>query len=325
VTNRVVVTGSAGFIGRRVVARFRVAGYTVLGVVRPGTLVGPEEPGVTRVERDLTAPDSLADVLQPGDLLIHLAARAHRVREDAADPLAAFRAANVEPVRTIARSASAARIARFVFLSSAKVFGEGRESPYTLHDPPSPVDAYGRSKWEAEQVLRACAASGTFTWTTLRPPFVYGPGGKGNFPRLMLLALVATRLPLPLASISNRRSMIFVDNLADAIYHCATNQAAANRTYLPTDGHDVSTPELLETIAAVQGSRSRLFPAPVWLLRTAARLVARSAEMERLTESLRLDPTALHEELGWHPPFALEDGIAMSVGAQAVSRPARDG
>jgi nucleoside-diphosphate-sugar epimerase len=217
----------------------------------------------------------------------------------------------------LCRSATEAGVRRLIFISSAKVFGEGRAAPYTLRDQPAPADAYAQSKWEAEQVVRSSAEGAAFTWTILRPPFVYGPGGKGNFPRLVALARLAARVPLPLGGISNQRSMLFVGNLADAIHACAFNDAAANKTYLPTDGRDVSTPELLRVIARVRGDRSLLFSLPLAMLRAPARLVGRSAEISRLTESLRLDPRKLHEELDWHPPFSLEDGLAISVGARS--------
>ena len=312
---RVVVTGAGGFIGGHVLARFRSEGREVVGLVRPGTDVRPRIEGVRLVERDLAAVRSLVDVLQPGDTVVHLAARAHRLVDEAANPLEAFRAANVEPVRMLCRSAAEAGIRRLIFISSAKVFGEGRGSPYTLDDRPAPADAYAQSKWEAEAVIRDAASSGAFTWTILRPPFVYGPGGKGNFPRLVTLARLAARVPLPLGGIANQRSMLFVGNLADAIHACACSDAARDRTYLPTDGRDVSTPQLLRVIANVRGERTLLFSVPLPVLRTLARLLGRSAEMSRLTESLRLDSRQLVEEVGWKPPFTLEDGLAVSVGS----------
>lgn len=317
VVERVVVTGAGGFIGAHVVARFRAAGCEVVGIVRPGAGLDSRIEGVRLIERDLAVVPSLADVLRAGDTVIHLAARAHRIVDDAANPLDAFRTANVEPVRMLCRSASQTGVRRLIFISSAKVFGEGRSTPYTLRDAPAPADAYAQSKWEAEQVIQEDAMASAFTWTILRPPFVYGPGGKGNFPRLVALARLATRVPLPLGGISNQRSMLFVGNLADAIHACAVSDAASNEIYLPTDGHDVSTGELLRLLAKVRGQRSVLFSIPVSMLRAAARVLGRSAEMSRLTESLRLDPRRLYDTLDWRPPFTLEEGLAISVGARS--------
>ena len=141
---------------------------------------------------------------------------------------------------------------------------------------------------------------------------MYGPGGKGNFPRLVALARLSARIPLPLGSIDNRRSVVFVGNLADLILHVA-NRSDSCRVLLPTDALDVSTPELLRAIAAAAGSRARLFPFPRVLLRTGARLIGRCAEMDRLTESLRLDSRHLREELGWSAPFSLERALALTL------------
>ena len=314
---RVVVTGAGGFIGSHVLARFRAAGCEVVGIVRPGAGTRPPIEGVRLIERDLAAVPSLDDVLQTRDTVVHLAARAHRLFDDATDPLDAFRRANVEPVRMICRSAADAKVRRLIFISSAKVFGEGRSAPYTLDDPPAPADAYAQSKWEAEQVIRATAKEAAFTWTILRPPFVYGPGGKGNFPRLVALARLAARVPLPLGGISNQRSLLFVGNLADALFACAFSDAASNQIYLPTDGQDVSTHELLRLLARVRGQRSMLFSVPVSMLRAGARVLGRAAEMSRLTESLRLDSRRLYDTLGWRPPYTVEDGLAISVGARS--------
>ena len=312
---RVVVTGAGGFVGGHVVDRFAEDGWDVIAVARPGgsTPLG-RGPSVSVLECDLARPDSLRKVLREGDVVIHLAGRAHVMHERAADPLAAFRAANVVPTQSVCEAAARARAAHFLFVSSAKVFGEGRDRPYTLEDPSAPVEPYGVSKAEAERVVRRAGESGAFAWTILRPPFVYGPGGKGNFPRLISLARLSMRVPLPLASIGNRRSIVFVGNLVDLMLRVARHASSCG-VLLPTDARDVSTPELLREIAIAAGSRARLFPCPRMLLGAGGRLIGRSAEIERLTESLRLDSRHLHQLLGWHPPFSLEHALTLSLAA----------
>ena len=317
---RVVVTGAGGFVGRHLIERFVREGWDAVALVRAGgSRLRPRE-AVRLVETDLARPHALVDVLQEGDVLVHLAGRAHVMHERASNPLAAFRSANVAPTEMLCESAARAGIARFVFMSSAKVFGEGRERPYSVSDSMAPADPYAQSKAEAERVVEGAGERGAFEWTVLRPPFVYGPGGKGNFPRLVSLARLSTMVPLPLASIENRRSIVFVGNLADLILHAVQRSESSQRLLLPTDSRDVSTPELLRAIAAVTTSRARLFRCPRLLLRTAARMIGRSAEMDRLTESLRLDSRHLREELGWQPPFSLERALALSV--DAFGRPA---
>jgi len=318
---RVVVTGAGGFVGGHLLDRFVRAGWDAVALVRAGGSAPRPQDGVRIVETDLTRSDTLLGVLREGDVVVHLAGRAHVMHDHAADPEAAFRAANVVPTETLCESSARVGVARFVFMSSAKVFGEGRERPYTVTDPMAPSDPYARSKAEAEGVVGQAGARRTFDWTILRPPFVYGPGGKGNFPRLVALARFATRVPLPLASIENRRSIVFVGNLVELILHAVQRPESVRRVLLPTDAEDVSTPELLRAIAVATDSHARLFRCPPVVLRTAARLIGRSAEMDRLTESLRLDSRHLREELGWEPPFALGRALALSVGVSG--RPSR--
>ena len=189
---RVVVTGAGGFVGAHLVERFARDGWDVVALVRPnGSALRPRET-VRIVETDLARPDALLGVLRAGDVVVHLAGRAHVMHERASDPLAVFRAANVAPTEMLCESAARAGVERLVFMSSAKVFGEGRERPYAVTDPVAPADPYAQSKSEAERVVGQSRAQGTFDWTILRPPFVYGPGGKGNFPRLVALARLST-------------------------------------------------------------------------------------------------------------------------------------
>jgi UDP-glucose 4-epimerase len=300
-------------VGRHVVREFCRDGWEVVALVRSDTAALPPHDFLHVVARDLSRSGALANVLREGDVVVHLAGRAHVMREHATDPLAAFRAANVAPTELLCVSAARAGVAQLVFVSSAKVFGEGREQPYTLADPLAPADAYAQSKAEAERVVHDAAAGGAFRGTVLRPPFVYGPGGKGNFPRLISLARLSTRMPLPLASIDNRRSILFVGNLADLIRRVALQSTWSTRVLLPTDAVDVSTPELLRAIAAATGSRARLHRFPPAALRAAARLIGRAADMARLTESLRLDSRHLRTDLGWDPPYDIHRALALSV------------
>jgi nucleoside-diphosphate-sugar epimerase len=235
------------------------------------------------------------------------------MKDHDADAYDVYRSANVVVAEMLCRSAAEREARRVLIVSTAKVFGEGRDRPYTQEDPLAPADAYAKSKVGAEQVVRSRAESGGFEWTIIRPPFVYGRGGKGNFPRLVALARLAQFVPLPLGSIDNKRSILYVGNLVDAIVRCGLHSRAHRRILLPTDDLDMSTPELLRAIAAARSSRALLFPCPPSMLRAASRLIGRSAEMDRLTESLRLDSRYLLDEFGWRPPYTLERALAASV------------
>ena len=239
---------------------------------------------------------------------MHLAARVHIMRDDAADPLAEFRRVNVEGTRVLASAAAAAGVRRFVYLSSIKVNGESTLRPFTETDPPSPEDAYGISKWEAERGLTQIARASAMQYVILRSPLVYGPGVRGNFLSLMLA--VARGVPLPLAAIDNRRSLLYVGNLVDAIRVCLSHPAAAEQLFLVSDGQDVSSAELSRRLAAALQVRPRLVPVPVPLLRLAGRLAGRGAAIERLVGSLQVDSSRIRAILGWFPPFSLDEGLA---------------
>ncbi len=239
--------------------------------------------------------------------VVHLAARAHVTADDTIDSLAAYREVNVMGTQRLARAAAVGGIGRFVYLSSVKVNGEGASEPYTERDVPRPEDPYGVSKWEAEQALWKAAAGSDLRPVVLRSPLVYGPGVKANF--LKLMGAVDRSLPFPVASIKNRRSLIFVENLADAIFVCLSHPGAAGRTYLVCDGEDVSTAELIRRIALALERPARIFPFPPAPLESAARLLWRAATVKRIWGSLVVDSSAIRDELSWTPAYSMVQGL----------------
>jgi nucleoside-diphosphate-sugar epimerase len=246
--------------------------------------------------------------LRDVNAVVHLAARVHTLRETSADPLAEYRRVNLDGTRRLAAAAASQGVARLVFVSSSKVNGEASGRPFTESDPPHPEDPYGRSKWEAEQALAQIGRDTGLDYVILRPPLVYGPGVAANFARLM--RWVARGVPLPLGAIDNRRSLVYVGNLVDAIRVCLAHPGAAGRTYLVSDGEDVSTPELVRRIARAMGVKSRLLPVPVALLRLAAGMIGRRHEIERLVGCLQVDSSAIRRELRWSAPATMQDGLA---------------
>jgi nucleoside-diphosphate-sugar epimerase len=242
------------------------------------------------------------------DCVVHLAARVHVMNDTAADPLAEFRRTNTAGTEHLARCAAAAGVKRLVFVSTIKVNGEEtRDRPFIESDPACPGDPYGISKWEAEQVLARVAADTGLEYVILRPPLVYGPGVKGNF--LKLLSAIERGVPLPLAAIANRRSLLYLGNLVDALILAATHSLAAGKTFLVSDGQDVSSPELILRLAKEMDAPGRLLHCPRSLLRLGGRLLGRADAVSRLVESLQVDSSAIRSELGWEPPFSLEDGL----------------
>ena len=198
--------------------------------------------------------------------VVHLAARVHVMQDTAADPLTAFRSVNVDGTLNLARLAAATGAKRFVFISSIKVNGESTPPgrAFTEADAPNPQDAYGQSKFEAEQGLRQLSADTGMEVVIIRPPLVYGPGVKANFAALM--SAVQRGWPLPLGAVHNQRSLVALDNLVDFIVTCITHPQAANQTFLVSDGQDLSTNELVLGMAQAARVPARLLPVPVWAL-----------------------------------------------------------
>jgi nucleoside-diphosphate-sugar epimerase len=289
-----LVTGVNGFIGRALHDALRRAGDTVVAF--------PRMPSSVDLVSHLVRESAL-------DTVVHLAARVHVMHDSAADPLMAFREVNVDKTLQFAAQAAAAGVRRFVFVSSAKVHGEATERgrPFTERDTPAPQDAYAISKREAEQGLRDLAARTGMEVVIIRPPLVYGPGVKANFAALM--RAVQRGVPLPLGAVDNLRSLVGLDNLVDFIITCARHPAAANQTFLVSDGVDVSTPALVRAMARAAHRPARLVFVPVALLSITASLIGKRAAVERVCQSLQLDMSKARRVLQWTPPVTFEEGL----------------
>ncbi|GAB2182005.1 SDR family oxidoreductase [Denitratisoma sp. agr-D3] len=250
------------------------------------------------------------EVLSKVEQVVHLAARVHVMNDKSSDPLAEFRRVNVEGSAALARQAAVAGVRRFVFLSSVKVNGEFTEAghPFTADDAPAPEDSYGVSKYEAEQLLRQIADETGMEVVIIRPPLVYGPGVKANFESMM--RWLARGVPLPLATVTeNRRSLVALDNLVDLTMTCLNHPAAANQTFLVSDGEDISTAELLKRMGAAMGKPARLFCVPSALLKLGATVLNKPGIYQRLCGSLQLDIAKTRQLLGWAPPVSVDEGL----------------
>ena len=250
-----------------------------------------------------------AEALSGVDVVIHLAARVHVMKDFSIDPVAEFLKVNRYGTENLAQQAACAGVKRLVYVSSVKVNGEqtAQGQAFTESDEPAPQDPYGFSKCEAERALHQVAAETGLEIVCVRSPLVYGAGVKGNFAQM--LKVLAKGVPLPLASVCNLRSLVYVENLVDALIVCATHPAAAGQTYLISDGEDISTPNLLRQLGAAMGRRARLLPCPSALLQLAGRLVGRSDQVERLLGSLQIDSSKMRRELDWRPPYTLRQGL----------------
>lgn len=305
----VLLTGATGFVGRGVLARLCAEpGLRTRVAVRRMPEELPAGVDCVRIER-LSIDQDWGDALKDIDVVIHAAARVHVMEERAADPLAEFRAANVEATRHLARQAVAAGVKRFVYLSSIKVNGEETEPghPYRADSPAQPRDPYGQSKLEAERALFDIAGETGLEVVVVRPPLVYGPGVKANFASLM--GALQRRLPLPFAAIDNRRSLVARDNLADLLLLCSRHPAAAGRVFLVSDDRDLSTAQLCRELSVALAVRPRLLPIPPFMLRLLGLLTGRGRQIQRLLGSLQVDISATRQILGWVPPVSTEQAL----------------
>lgn len=309
----VVLTGVTGFIGGSLL---KLLGdqRPVIGVVRhAGVPIGAS--ATKAVIADFGAAAEWERTLAGQQAVVHSAARVHVMDDTTADPLREFRRVNVANTLVLARQAAQAGVKRFVFISSIKVNGEGTPlgQPYTASDEPAPLDPYGISKYEAEEGLKALAAETDMEVVIIRPVLVYGPGVKANFRSMM--SWINKGVPLPLGSIHNKRSMVALDNLVDLITTCIDHPAAANQTFLVSDGEDLSTTELLERTAQALGKTSRLLPFPARLLEWAAGVLGKRAVAQRLCGSLQVDIRHTCETLGWQPPVSVDQALKKTADA----------
>ena len=310
--SRILVTGATGFVGSHLCKLLASLGHEVVGTTRSNAIE-------TEVDGyKLTTIADIGDEIEWGPLLegtnyvIHLAARAHVMREFEHDPLAAFRRVNVRGTEQLLRHERMRDVQRVIYVSTVKVHGdETITKPFLATDTPAPPDPYAVSKFEAENLVEAIGAEAGFETVIIRPPLVYGPGVGGNFARL--LKLVDKGIPLPFGLVRNARSLVSVNNLCDLIRECLGNASAAGKRLLVSDNADLSTPELLRHIAAAMGRPSRQFPVPVLPMRIAASLLGRATDVSRLTGSLQLDIGTTLKTLDWTPPVSVKEGIAGTV------------
>lgn len=304
--NSVLVTGANGFVGNPLCEVLAKQNWIVRGAVR--SQIKNEQYIEWITIDDINRETDWSKALKDIDVVIHLAARVHIMEEKSAKPLAEFREVNVEGTRQLAIQAANAGIKRFVYVSSIKVNGEKTtDKPFNESDPVDPQDAYGVSKYEAELALHEVAANTGLEIVIIRPPLIYGPGVKGNF--LHLIRVIKTGLPLPFASINNLRSLLYVGNLVDAMILCATHPNAAGKTYLISDGNDISTPGLIKMMAEILGYKVRLINCSTWILKCFSKLVRKENQMNRLLDSLQVDNCKLSLDLGWKPKFTLQEGL----------------
>jgi nucleoside-diphosphate-sugar epimerase len=305
---RVLVTGANGFVGSLLCPLLAAAGYTTRAALRTGR-PSPQGASEQVTIDDIGPRTDWSRALDGVDLIVHLAALAHAAHEGA-DP-APYEDINAKGTARLASAAAQYGVRRLIYLSSVKANGEEREDPYHAEEEPRPQGPYGVSKWHAEQSLWQ-ALSGTATQgAVVRAPLVYGPGVRANFERL--LSWIDGGRPLPFAALRNRRSLVSGWTLCDLLLRLLTHSAAVGRTWMVSDGEDVSTPELVTRIARAMGRQPRLLRVPPPLLLGLGRLLGRGAQMRRLCESLTVDIAPTRRQLDWTPAMTMDEALSRTV------------
>jgi nucleoside-diphosphate-sugar epimerase len=305
---KILVTGASGFVGRAVLLRLAEEhACSVTAAVRQ--ITDARMPARLCVVGNIDGGTEWAEALRGQDVVIHCAGRAH-VHESTGADREMFDQVNHRGTARLAAQAVRAGVRRFILISSVAVHGQSStgHKPLSSDAPLRPLTAYAVSKARAEDAVRDLGGRGAMEVVVIRPPLVYGPGAPGNFGRLV--RLVRRKIPLPFATVDNRRSMVGRTNLADLIYRCANHPAAVAKAFLVSDDDDVSTPRLLRLMATSMGVRSMVFPAPIPLVRASLRAIAGQRACEQLLGSFRIDVSRTSHVLGWRPPLSVPASIA---------------
>ena len=305
----VLVTGASGFVGRALCAALLAKGNAFRAAVRSPNLILPSDNSDVFAVGEVGAQTDWTAALAGMNCVIHCAARAHVMHETEVDALQAYLEVNLAGTQCLAEQAADLGVQRLVFLSSIKVNGESTDGlPRFAHDDEvNPEDPYAVSKWKAEQALWEVSAKSSLEVVVVRPPLIYGAGVKGNLMRL--LRWVARGVPLPLEAVDNQRSLLGILNLVDFLLRCAEHPAAVGQTFLPSDGKDLSTPQLIQLMAEGMQLPARLLPVPVALLQAGSLLLGKRRRIDRLLSSLQVDGRHAQAQLGWTPPVSVEDGV----------------
>jgi nucleoside-diphosphate-sugar epimerase len=302
---RILVTGSTGFIGSELCSYLQNNHQVFVDK----KIEDPTSPTMilNKISNNLQVILNQSNI----EVVVHLAAKTPLKNDLSPTEKQEYFNSNLVATQNLANQCVASHVKRFIFMSSVKVLGEGKDSLYSIEDDPSPIDDYAKSKWQAEQFLLELGSRSDMEIVIIRAPLVYGPGVKGNF--LKLIQLVKKGIPFPFGLIQNRRSMIYVGNLVDALERCMTHPNAVGKTYLVSDGYDISTPEIIRSIARALNQTSRLIPIPIRLLKLTGALLGKNEAMRRLVGSLALNIEPIKKDLNWTPPYILDEGMARTI------------
>lgn len=315
----ILVTGANGFIGHSLIRNLTKNGYFIRATShnKEPEFIESKDKGVDWIKYDLNASDyNYSTLFEDIDVIVHLAAKVHILNKNK-HGLESFQNINVLGTQKLAEESAIRGVKRFIYISTVKVHGEqtilnnvDNVQRFTEDDQLRPVDAYATSKLDAERVISDICQSSGMDFVILRPPLVYGPYVKANF--LRLIDAIENGMPLPLATINNLRSLLYVENFCDVIMECIKQPGAANNIYLISD-IDILLTDLIEEIAHLLGRKPLLFPCPKYILKLAGQFTGRKAMVDRLTESLLIDNSKVMKELQWFPPVSFKEGLKSTI------------
>ena len=307
---KILITGVTGFVGKSLIPALLAAGHQVrCAVTHKVDELKAEQILVERLECQKDWSEALSGI----EIVIHLAARVHIMKEHSKSVLEDYCKVNSTATKNLAEQAAQHQVKRFIFLSSIKVNGEltATGQPFTEHSPPKPQDPYGVSKLLAEQSLAEINQRSSMETVILRTPLIYGAGVKANF--LKMMTLVNKGLPLPFGKVDNRRSFIYIDNLISAILAVLESPAAANQLYLLADNSSLSLADLMKLMDQEMDNKLRLIPVPVSLLNILLKIFRLKNLHMRLLGSLEVNNTKIKTQLQWEPPVSTKEGLARTV------------
>lgn len=306
----ILITGATGFVGRALCEQLKKSSHRLKAIVRSGVKLDDD---ISVINCDLDKVTDYEAILSNVDVVIHLAGRAHILKETESDAYEAFAAINIRATERLVNAAAQFGVERFIYMSTTKVCGESTiDQPFNEDSPLNPSDDYAKTKAIAESIIQEVCANSTMDYVIIRPPLVYGPNVKANFKRL--ISISRSRWPIPFGAIHNRRSMIYIENLVDIVSLCINHPMAANQVFFVSDDQDLSTSYLIHTLIKYQQRKAYLLPVPVTVLKVLFNCL-RPGLFTKLCENLQVDITKVKTTLDWKAPYSAEQGLRETVNA----------
>ncbi len=308
---KICITGANGYIGKSICRSLINSKFRVRAFVRSSEeIIKANNIEYVKIDSDFNKVN-WEDFLNGCECVIHCAGSVPNLRKE--KKFENYKTINVDGTKFLAEQSLKAKVKRFIFLSSIYVLGSNtnNKKPFFYDDKPKPITDYGLSKLDAEINLKTISKNSGLEIVIIRPPIVYGPKVSGNFERLN--KLVRSGIPLPFSKISNKRSFISISNLVEVIQCCIENPNAAGKTFLVSDGEDLSTPQLINYIAKSMGKSPKLFSLPNILLKLISKMINKKEEIDRLLGSLQVDINYTSKVLNWSPRAKVSEEIKRMI------------